>query len=110
MASKRTGGMTRRQFTKITGAGAAAAGLGANFLFPERAQAQQKTLKILQWSHFVPGFDKWFDGVFARQWGQKHDTNVTVDHITAREVNARGATEVSARRGHDLFLFQFPPA
>jgi multiple sugar transport system substrate-binding protein len=77
---------------------------------PERAQAQQKTLKILQWSHFVPGFDKWFDGVFAKQWGQKHDTNVMVDHITAREVNARGAAEVSARKGHDLFLFQFPPA
>ena len=48
MANKRAGGMTRRQFTKLTGAGAAAAGLGANFLFPARAAAQQKTLKILQ--------------------------------------------------------------
>ena len=86
------------------------ASVGPFFLFPERAQAQQKSLKILQWSHFVPGFDKWFDGVFAKQWGEKHNTNVTVDHITAREVNARAATEVSAGKGHDLFLFQFPPA
>jgi len=83
---------------------------GPFFLFPERSEAQQRTLKILQWSHFVPDFDKWFDGVFAKQWGEQHNTKVTVDHITAREVNARGAAEVSARKGHDLFLFQFPPA
>jgi len=101
---------TRRDFVKITGAGTLGATAGPFFLFPERALAQQKSLKIAQWSHFVPGFDKWFDGVFAKQWGEKHNMNVTVDHITAREVNARGATEVSARKGHDLFLFQFPPA
>ena len=103
-------GVSRREFVKITGIATLGASLGPSFLFPERAQAQQKTLKILQWSHFVPDFDAWFDGVFAKQWGQKHDMNVMVDHITAREVNARGATEVSARKGHDLFLFQFPPA
>jgi multiple sugar transport system substrate-binding protein len=102
--------VSRREFVKITSAATLGASLGPFFLFPGRALAQQKTLKILQWSHFVPGFDKWFDGVFAKQWGQKHDTNVMVDHITAREVNARGAAEVSARKGHDLFLFQFPPA
>jgi multiple sugar transport system substrate-binding protein len=102
--------VSRREFVKITSAATLGASLWPFFLFPGRALAQQKSLKILQWSHFVPGFDKWFDGVFAKQWGQKHDTNVMVDHITAREVNARGAAEVSAHRGHDLFLFQFPPA
>ena len=102
--------ITRRDFVKIAGSGTLGATAGPFFLFPERAQAQQKTLKVLQWSHFVPGFDKWFDGVFAKQWGQRHNTNVSVDHITTREVEARGATEVSARKGHDLFLFQFPPA
>jgi multiple sugar transport system substrate-binding protein len=110
MAKKTDQHFTRRDFVKITGTGALGAAFGPFFLFPERAQAQQKTLKILQWSHFVPGFDKWFDDVFAKQWGQKHDTNVSVDHITARAVNARGAAEASARKGHDLFLFQFPPA
>ncbi len=102
--------ITRRDFVKITATGTLGAAAGPFFLFPERAQAQQKTLKVLQWSHFVPGFDKWFDGVFAKQWGQRHNTNVSVDHITVREVNARGAAEVSAGKGHDLFLFQFPPA
>src|SRR5713101_9102927 len=110
MAGKPRQGITRRDFVRITGAGSMMTAAGPFFLFPERSQAQQRTLKILQWSHFVPGFDKWFDVVFAKQWGEKHNTNVTVDHITAREVNARGAAEVSAGKGHDLFLFQFPPA
>ncbi|MGZ4826504.1 MAG: twin-arginine translocation signal domain-containing protein, partial [Terriglobales bacterium] len=50
MAKKRTGGVTRRDFLKTTGAAAMVAGAGPYFLFPERAQAQQKTLKIAQWS------------------------------------------------------------
>ncbi len=110
MSARKVKRITRRDFVKITGAGALAAGVGPFFLFPEWAQAQQKTLKILQWSHFVPAYDKWFDGVFTKQWGQKHNTNVIVDHISLREVEARGAAEVGARKGHDLFMFLFPPA
>jgi len=109
MARKVNRGLTRRQFTKIAGAGALAAGAPA-FLFPSRAAAQQKTLKILQWSHFVPGYDKWFDGVFTKEWGAKHGTNVSVDHIAIGEINARAAAEVAAKKGHDLFMFLAPPA
>jgi multiple sugar transport system substrate-binding protein len=109
MARKRTRGMTRRQFGRLAGVGALAAG-GPAFLFPDRARAAAKTLKILQWSHFVPGYDKWFDGVFTKEWGQKNDTEVTVDHIAIGEINARAAAEVSARKGHDLFMFLAPPA
>ncbi len=110
MSKEKVGAITRRDFVTIAGAGALAAGVGPSFLFPERAQAQQKTLKILQWSHFVPGYDKWFDGVFTKQWGQKHNTNVIVDHISVREIEARAAAEVAARKGHDLLMFHFPPA
>ncbi len=110
MANKRTGGMTRRQFTKLTGAGAAAAGLGANFLFPARAAAQQKTLKILQWSHFVPAWDTWFNGTYIKEWGQKNNTNVIVDNINLVDLAARAASEVSAKKGHDLFMLLSPPA
>jgi multiple sugar transport system substrate-binding protein len=102
--------MTRRKFVKVTGGAAAAAGLTSAFLFPTRALAQQKTLKIMQWSHFVPGYDKWFDGVFTKEWGARHNTNVTVDHISTAEINARAAAEVSAQKGHDLFMFVSPPA
>ena len=47
MSDKKGKGVSRRDFIKIAGAGGIAAGsLGPAFLFPERAAAQQKTLKI----------------------------------------------------------------
>ena len=70
----------------------------------------RKTLKILQWSHFIPAYDRWFDGVYTKQWGEKNSTDVTVDHMASTEVAARGAAEASAQKGHDLFLFLSPPA
>ena len=110
MSKKTRRGLTRRDFAKLTGAGALATGVGANFLFPARAAAQQKTLKIVQWSHFVPGYDKWFDNTWTKQWGEKNNTNVVVDHIAIGEINARAAAEVAAKKGHDLFMFLSPPA
>ena len=110
MANKNGATISRRNFIKVTGAASVVAGIGPAFLFPERAQAQQKTLKIAQWSHFVPDYDKWFDNTFTKEWGQKHDTNVTVDHINLTELPARAAAEVSAKKGHDLFMLLSPPA
>jgi len=114
MKRKKRDGISRREFVKATGGGAlalGAAGLGPAFLFPERALAQQKTLRILQWSHFVPAYDtQWFDTVFTKEWGQKHNTNVIVDHISLNEIPARAAAEVSAKKGHDLLMFLSPPA
>ena len=109
MSRARKGGMTRRRFARIAGAGALAAGTPA-FLFPSRASAAGKTLKIVQWSHFVPGYDKWFDNTYTKEWGAKNDTEVIVDHIAIGEINARAAAEVSAKKGHDLFMFLAPPA
>jgi multiple sugar transport system substrate-binding protein len=102
--------VSRRKFVKLAGGTVAAAGFTSGFLFPQRALAQQKTLKIVQWSHFVPGYDKWFDGTFTKEWGAKHNTNVTVDHISTAEIPARAGAEVAAKKGHDLFMFVSPPA
>src|ERR1700716_3231263 len=111
LMSKRSGGkITRRKFVKLTGGAVAAAGMTSAFLFPQRAMAQQKTLKIVQWSHFVPGYDKWFDNTFTKEWGAKNNTNVIVDHIAINVINARAAAEVAAKKGHDLFMFLAPPA
>ncbi len=60
------------------------------------------TLRILQWSHFVPAFDRWFDNVYTKVWGRKNDTEVIVDHISQAELPARVAAEAAAGRGHDL--------
>jgi multiple sugar transport system substrate-binding protein len=99
--------MSRRDFVKATGAGGLvvlASSLGAT-----RLHAQQKTLKIGQWSHFVPAFDDWFDNKFTKEWGDKNGVKVVVDHIGATELRARAAAEVAAQKGHDLFKFGDPP-
>jgi len=101
--------VSRREFMKATGAGALAAGLGANIIIPGRARAAKKTLKILQWVHFVPAYDEWFNKKYAKEWGEKNDTEVTVDNIGLAGINARAAAEVSAQKGHDLFQFNWPP-
>jgi len=103
--ARSTRGISRREF--VQAAGTVAAG---SLIFPVAGRAQQKTLKICQWSHFVPGYDKWFDGVFCKEWGAKHNTQVIVDHIAIGEINARAAAEVAAKKGHDLFMFLSPPA
>ncbi|HWB45407.1 MAG TPA: twin-arginine translocation signal domain-containing protein [Hyphomicrobiaceae bacterium] len=99
--------VTRRRFLKNTGLTVAAAGaaplLSAPFV-SRGALAQSKSLSIVQWSHFVPEYDTWFDN-FAKQWGEKNKIAVTVDHIPVQNVPARAAAEASAGSGHDLFGF-----
>src|SRR5216684_7410785 len=102
-------GLTRRKLIGMMGTGTAAS-LGPFFLFPDRARAQQKTLKIAAWPHFVPQYDEWFDHVYTQDWGKRHDTNVIVDRIPVDKINARAAAEVASGKGHDLFMFPWPPA
>ncbi|MBI2562777.1 MAG: extracellular solute-binding protein [candidate division NC10 bacterium] len=109
MAGKRRRGISRRTFVKAAGAGALAAGLGPGIIIPGRARAAKKTLKILQWVHFVPAYDEWFNKKYIKEWGDKNDTEVTVDNIGIAGISARAASEVSAQKGHDLFLFNWPP-
>jgi len=103
--------ITRRDFVKTAATAALGAGLGTNVLAPTRAHAAgaRKTLKILQWVHFVPAYDKWFNEKYIKEWGEKNDTDVTVDNIGLAGLSARAAAEVSAQKGHDLFLFEWPP-
>ena len=96
--------LTRRRFLKETGLTLAAASAAPLISAPfvSRALADTKTLSIVQWSHFVPAYDKWFDK-FAKDWGEKNNISVTVDHIPVQNVAARAAAEASAGSGHDLF-------
>ena len=92
--------VTRRRFLKESGLTLAAAG-GAPFIsapFVSQALADTKSLTIVQWSHFVPAYDKWFDQ-FAKDWGKKNRIAVTVDHIPVQDVAARAAAEASAGSG-----------
>ncbi|MGV3654941.1 MAG: ABC transporter substrate-binding protein [Noviherbaspirillum sp.] len=88
---------------------AGAAGLAASLAPFINAHAARQTLKILQWNHFVPGYDKWFDNTYVKEWGQKNDIDVVVDHVGIPALSTRAAAEVSAQKGHDLFMFLSPP-
>lgn len=99
--------VTRRELVK----GAAAAGVAASagpFIITRPARAA-KTLKIIQWNHFVPAYDKWFNETYIKEWGAQNDTEVIVDNVGLATLNSRAAAEVSAQQGHDLFMFLWPP-
>ncbi len=107
-------GLSRRGFLKATGTVALAAagpGLLAACTGPASPSGKggAKQLRILQWSHFVPRYDKWFDG-FAKQWGDDNGVTVTVDHIDNADLPARTAAEINAGQGHDLIEWIVPPS
>jgi len=111
MRTQKNNQTSRREFLRRSGAFASlAACWGPFFLFPDRAEASRKKLRILQWKHFVPAYDRWFNKQLAREWGEKHDTKVIVDHVDVDKVRGRAAAEAAARRGHDLVMFPSPPA
>ena len=100
--------ISRRHF--LRGAALAAASSLAPACVRPKPAVGRKTLRIAQWSHYVPRYDQWFDKVFTKEWGEKNGTDVIVDHIAATEVPARAAAEAAAGKGHDLFHFLSPPA
>jgi multiple sugar transport system substrate-binding protein len=110
-------GLSRRELLKRAGVGAAAVGVGGGaapyaFAGPHRFRHKQLKgdLNIIQWIHFVPDYDTWFDKTWITQWGQKNDVQVHVDHIANTQLPARAAAEVAAQSGHDIFGFLSPPA
>src|SRR5215468_2313837 len=107
MADSRRSNLTRRTFLK--GASVATAAAISPTIIVRSARAKSDTLKIGQWTHFVPAFDEWFDKKYCPEWGQKNGVKVVVDHISVNDLRARAAAEVSAQKGHDLFGFLDPP-
>jgi multiple sugar transport system substrate-binding protein len=101
--------ISRRNLIKAAGVGAVALGTGLGTQ-AARAQGKKKTLRILQWNHFVPGYDKWFNNTYIKEWGDKNDTQVTVDNVGIPAINSTAAAEVAAKKGHDLFMFLSPRA
>jgi multiple sugar transport system substrate-binding protein len=82
------------------------------FYGPLRYQHKQLSgeLKIMQWTHFVPAYDTWLDNTYIKQWGEKNDVEVKIDHIANALLPSTASSEVASQSGHDLFQFLFPPA
>src|SRR5215510_11988761 len=83
--------VSRRSFLKAAGVAAMAAGMGGHFIVPRQVKAQQKTLKILQWKHFVPGYDTWFNETYVKAWGEQNKTTVIVENVGQGDILSRAA-------------------
>jgi len=110
-------GLSRKELLKRAGVGAGAlavSGAAAPYSFAGPLRYKGRWLKgdlsIIQWIHFVPAYDTWFDKTWITQWGQANDVQVHVDHIANTDLPARAAAEVAAQSGHDIFGFLSPPA
>lgn len=102
--------LSRRDLLKgLGGLAAAATALPTHYVFSHPSAQLSGELRILQWSHFVPNHDSWFD-LFARAWGEANGVSVTVDHINNAEIPAAAAAEISAGEGHDLIEYISPPS
>lgn len=66
---------------------------------PEYPEGTQ--LSILQWSHFVPNYDQWFDQ-FAVEWGENNGVEVTVDHVDIASLAPSLSAAIDAGEGPTL--------
>jgi multiple sugar transport system substrate-binding protein len=92
----------RRDFLKLSLA--AGIGLAAPTIFTRKASAQtgERVLKVVQWKHFVPDYDKYFD-IFAKEFGEKHKAKVEVDYVGTADLPTAIASDISRGGGHDVF-------
>lgn len=110
MTDRKAPGLSRRRLIETAGMTTLAAA-APSLIMPRRAHADRsKTLKILQWNHFVPEFDQWFNETYVREWGERNDTQVIVDNVGMTSLHGRAAAEIAAQNGHDLCMFLGPPA
>ena len=100
---------SRRGFIRTGAAVGVAASLSPPLLGSARA-AKKHSLKIMQWNHFVPAFDEWFNKKFIKEWGERNDTDVVVTNVGMTSIESRAAAEIGKKQGHDLCMFLSPPA
>ena len=68
-------------------------------------------LKIMQWAHFVPAYDTWLDNTYIKQWGERNDVEVKIDHINNALLCRHAAPRRWRRRAATTsFQFLFPPS
>jgi multiple sugar transport system substrate-binding protein len=110
--------ITRRNLLRTTGAAALAAaappflitGVSAADLVqtPPTRNIRGTSLRILQWSHFVPSYDKWFDTTLLPTWGEANGVDASVDHVSAIDLPTTIASEITGTEVHDLIEYVAP--
>jgi multiple sugar transport system substrate-binding protein len=115
--------MDRRGFLRLAGgaavvaAGFSCGGSGSDDAAPASKKrgsgpgGGERRLRIAQGVHFVPAYDAWFDGDYARRWGEERDVKVVIEHFPFSDVFPRAEAEMAAQAGHDIIgLIGAPPA
>src|SRR6266849_605531 len=92
--------LDRRELLKKAAVGAAAVGVSgavAPFSFAGPLKYKGRLLKgdlsVIQWVHFVPAYDDWFDNTWVKEWGQGNAVQVKVEHINNTLLDTRAAAE-----------------
>jgi multiple sugar transport system substrate-binding protein len=70
--------------------------------------ALAQELSLLQWRHFVPRYDEWFDA-YAENWGEANGFKVRVDHLNVAELPAALTAAIKAGEGPSIIEMAFPP-
>ena len=93
--------LTRR--TLIKAGLTAGAALATPTIFSRKASAQtENTLKVVQWKHFVPDYDRYFNE-FVKKFGEQHKCKVEVDYVATADLPTAIAADISRGGGHDVF-------
>ena len=108
--------LARRDFLRLAAGGAAMLATGAGCdgrsgttkskagTATTAADAKGRpTLRIAQWTHYVAGYDRWWDEEYTKRWGERNGVEVIVDHFDINQAAAHAEAEVASGRGHDLF-------
>ena len=98
---------TRRRFIKKVGMGTVGLALGPGCCGagPSSARPSSSCNGATSSPATTPGSTS-----TARAWGNKHNVEVIVDHISLSDLKSTFAAEVVAGKGHDLVEFIAPPS
>ncbi len=67
------------------------------------------SISLLQWKHFVPSYDEWFDR-YIREWSDANNVSVSVDRVNFAELPSALAAEIDAGQGHTIIELPSSPA
>lgn len=64
------------------------------------------TLKLLQWSSFVPAADDEIKRQ-AAEWGKQHNVQVTIETVNGNDLQAKASAAVESKSGPDIIQMQY---
>ena len=100
------GGVSRRRFLQLSGAGATAAQAGglAGILASGRAPAyaQQTMIHWLRWTDFVPASDQYMKSKLVEQCQKDLGIKLNVETINANDLQARVTSAIQSGTGADV--------